>query len=314
MARQARMSESAGSVVVGVDGGGTKTDVLVADCSGVVVATVQTAGTNHEAIGLDHMTAVLEGAIEEALAIAGSTRDEVGAAVFGLAGVDWPSDVEAVDAAVATLGLSGARSVCNDSRIALRAGCSKPWGIVSSVGTGSVTAGVNREGRWFRSMAVGWGEPSGSSTLVRESLHAIAAAYHGTAPATALTDGYLDALDQPDVPSMFEAITRRRLLVGSHRAPLTTRAAEGGDAVARTIVATMAEQQAEMVIGVARHLDLIDDEFELVTSGGVHAGGGLFSQTFTDRVATDCRGASIVPLVEMPALGAVALALDLLER
>ena len=99
MARQARMSESAGSVVIGVDGGGTKTDVLIADCSGVVVATVQTAGTNHEAIGLDHMTAVLEGAIEEALAIAGSTRDEVGATVFGLAGVDWPSDVEAVDAA-----------------------------------------------------------------------------------------------------------------------------------------------------------------------------------------------------------------------
>ena len=82
-----------------------------------------------------------------------------------------------------------------------------------------------------------------------------------------------------------------------------------------TIVATMAEQQAEMVIGVARNLDLIDDEFELVTSGGVHAGGGLFSETFTDkRVATDCRGASIVPLVEMPALGTVSIALDLLER
>ena len=163
-------------------------------------------------------------------------------------------------------------------------------------------------------MAVGWGEPSGSGTLVRESLHAIAAAYHGTAPATALTDAYLDALDQADVPSMFEAITRRGIRVGSHRAPLTTRAADGGDAVARTIVATMAAQQAEMVIGVARHLELIDDEFELVTSGGVHAGSGLFSQTFADTVAADCRGATIVPLVERPAVGAVALALELLER
>ncbi len=66
-----------------------------------------------------------------------------------------------------------------------------------------------------------------------------------------------------------------------------------------------------MGTGVARHLDLIDDEFELVTSGGVHAGSELFSQTFAETVAAHCRGATIVPLVEMPAVGAVTLALDL---
>ena len=301
-------------VVLGVDGGGTKTDVVVADLTGAVLASVSTTGTNHESIGVEQMTAVLAAAIDEALAGSGASRSEVVAAVFGLAGVDWPSDVVLVDAAIATLGLSGVRSVCNDSRIALRAGCSQPWGVVSVIGTGSVTAGVNRSGEWFRTMAVGWGEPSGASTLVRESLHAIAAEYHRTAPATSLTDTYLHALDQADVPSMFEAITRGRVHVGSRWAPLTTQAAEDGDAVARTIVATMAAQQAEMVIGVARHLELIDDEFELVTSGGVHAGSGLFSRTFADTVAADCRGATIVPLVERPAVGAVALALELLER
>jgi N-acetylglucosamine kinase-like BadF-type ATPase len=301
-------------IVLGVDGGGTTTDVVVADLTGAVLASVSTGGTNHESIGVEQMVAVLAAAIDEALVIAGSTRDGVAASVFGLAGVDWPSDVEAVDGALGGLGLGGRRLVVNDSRIALRAGCAQPWGIVSSVGTGSVTAGVNRSGEWFRSMAVGWGEPSGASTLVRESLHAIAAAYHGTAPATALTAAYLDALDQPDVPSMFEAITRRHLRVGSHRAPLTTRVAQDGDAAARTIVATMATQQAELVIGVARHLDLIDDEFELVTSGGVHAGGGLFSAEFASVAVRGCPGATIVPLVEMPALGAVALALDLLSR
>ncbi len=218
-------------IVLGVDGGGTTTDVVVADLAGEVLASVTTGGTNHESIGVEQMTEVLAAAIDQALVIAGSTSDGVAASVFGLAGVDWPSDVEAVDGALGGLGLGGRRLVVNDSRIALRAGCSQPWGIVSSVGTGSVTAGLSRDGEWFRSMAVGWGEPSGASTLVRESLHAIAAEYHRTAPATSLTALYLEALDQPDVPSMFEAITRRRLRVGSHRAPLTTRAAEGGDAV-----------------------------------------------------------------------------------
>ena len=114
---------------------------------------------------------------------------------------------------------------------------------------------------------------------------------------------------------MFEAITRaphpRRKPTG-HLSPRVLPTAVTPSP--RTIVATMAAQQAEMVIGVARHLELIDDEFELVTSGGVHAGSGLFSQTFADTVAADCRGATIVPLVERPAVGAVALALELLER
>ena len=302
------------SIVLGVDGGGTKTDVMVADLTGAVLASASTGGTNHESVGVEQMIAVLAAAIDEVLAIAESARDQVDAAVFGLAGVDWPSDVVLVGDALDGLRLGGRRLVVNDSRIALRAGCSQPWGIVSGVGTGSVTAGVSRAGEWLRTMAVGWGEPSGSGTLVRQSLHAIAAAHHGAAPATTLTAAYLDALDQPDVPSMFEAITRGRLRVGSHRAPLTTRAADGGDIVARTIVASMATQQAELVIGVARQLELIDDEFELVTSGGVHAGGGLFSDEFASVLVRGCPGATIVPLTTSPAPGAISLALDLLGR
>ena len=46
-------------VVLGVDGGGTKTDVVVADLTGAVLASVSTAGTNHESIGVEQMTAVL---------------------------------------------------------------------------------------------------------------------------------------------------------------------------------------------------------------------------------------------------------------
>ena len=316
MARPTGMSSTgmSSNVVVGVDGGGTKTDVVVAALDGTVVATAQAGGANPEGMGAERMAEVIAQGIDQALHASGVERADVVAAAFGLAGVDWDSDVDMVDHALATLGLPGPRTVVNDSQVALRAGCTQPWGIVSSIGTGTVTAGVNRQGHWFRTMAVGWGEPSGSWSMVADSLHAIAAHHHGTAPATLLTDLYLEALDHPDVLAMFEAITRGRSRVGGHLAPLLDEAAARGDTVANDVLTNLARRHAAMVIGVAERLDMADDDFELVTSGGVHSAGGLFEAVFAERVAEACAGATLVPLRVSPAMGAVSLALESLGR
>jgi N-acetylglucosamine kinase-like BadF-type ATPase len=301
-------------VVVGVDGGGTKTDVVVASLDGTTLATSQAGPANWETIGTQAMVDEVGRALDAALSQAGSDRAEVAASAFGLAGVDWASDRRRVDEALAGLGLGGPRVVVNDSMVALRAGCSQPWGIVSSVGTGTVTAGVNREGRWFRTMAVGWGEPTGAWTLVSEALHAIAAHHHGTAPSTLLADRFLAATDLPDVPSLFEAITRGRAPVGPHLAPLLDDAARHGDEVARDIIATTARRHADMVVGVATHLGMLAQEFELVTSGSVHrTGHEHFGPAFATRVHASCPGARLTMLQVSAAQGAVRLAVEALH-
>ena len=300
-----------GDVVVGVDGGGTTTDVVVADLAGEVMASVRTGGSNHESVGLETMAEVLAEAIDEGLASAGRRHADVAAAVFGLAGVDWPNDVDRVGAALARIEFDGPRLVVNDSQVALRAGCTQPWGIVSSVGTGSVTAGIGRSGQWFRTMAVGFGEPSGSGTIVSDALHAIAAEYHGSGEPTVLTSKFLEALGHPDVPSMFEVITRGGVPGLRSLAPLVTAAADGDDDVARRLVTEVAAQHVEAVLAVARRLQLADDEFELVTAGSVHAAGGVFSAVFADGIARVTPGATVVPLRRPAATGAVRMALDL---
>jgi N-acetylglucosamine kinase-like BadF-type ATPase len=306
--------QAVGDVVIGVDGGGTSTDVVVADLAGEVIVSVRAGGSNHESIGLEVMAEVLAGAIGEALGSAGRQHADVAAAVFGLAGVDWPSDVDRVDTTLAGLELGGLRLVVNDSRVALRAGCTQPWGIVSSVGTGSVTAGVGRAGQWFRTMAVGFGEPRGSGTIVSEALHAIAAEHHGSGEPTALTQRFLDALGHGDVLSMFEAITRGGAPALRSLAPVVTEAADAGDEVARRLVADVAMAHVDVALAVARRLQLAEDEFELVTAGSVHASGGVFSSVFADGVARAIPGATLVALDRPAAIGAVRMALDLAGR
>jgi len=313
-ARMTGQTSQTSQVVVGVDGGGTKTDVVVAALDGTPLATTQTGGVNHEGMGIAQMADVLALAVDETLELAGAARSSVAVAVFGLAGVDWDSDVAEVSKALHGLGLGGSMNVVNDSSVALRAGCTQPWGMVSSIGTGTVTAGVDRQGQWFRTMAVGWGEPSGSWSMVSDSLHAIAAHHHGTGPSTVLTELFLEALDEPDVLAMFEAITRGRSSIGGHLAPLLDEAVLLGDAVADAVLTDLGNQRAAMVVGVANRIGLVDDQFELVTSGGVHAAGGRFSEVFIKHVTDACCGVTVAPLQVIPAMGAVTLAVESLER
>jgi N-acetylglucosamine kinase-like BadF-type ATPase len=303
-----------GPLVIGVDGGGTKTDVVVADLHGVELAAIQTTGTNHEGIGIDSVVVTLRDAIDGLLAGLGASPTDVAMSVFGLAGIDWASDVANVGAALQGLGLDGQMLVVNDSEVALRAGCTEPWGIVSSVGTGTVTAGVNRQGDRFRTMAIGWGEPSGSSSMVSASLNAVAAAYHGTGPATALTEVFLEALGFDSVPALFEALTRGRTRIGAGWAPLLDRAVDVGDDVAVGVLERTAERHADMVGGVARHLGMEHDEFDLVMSGGVHQANARFAEHFRGHVHGQCPGARPVMLGVAPVRGAVQLALDALGR
>ena len=306
-----RAGERVGEVVIGVDGGGTTTDVVVADLAGDVIASIRAGGRNHESIGLEAVAEVLSVAVGEALTAAGCRPADVAAAVYGLAGVDWPSDVDRVGAALSRTELDGPRLVVNDSLVALRAGCTQPWGIVSSVGTGSVTAGVGRSGQWFRTMAIGFGEPSGSGTIVTEALHAIAAEHHGSGEPTVLTRRFVAALGHPDALSMFEAITRGDVPTLRSLAPVVTEAADAGDEVARRLVTEVAMRHVEAALAVARRVDLADDEFELVAAGSVHAAGGVFSAVFADGVARTIPGATVVALSRPAAIGAVRIALEL---
>src|SRR5207248_2891527 len=68
---------------------------------------------------------------------------DIGAAAFGLAGVDWPSDEPRVRSAIDPIGLDGRYVLVNDSFVALRAGSREGVGVVLVAGTGAVAAGRN---------------------------------------------------------------------------------------------------------------------------------------------------------------------------
>jgi N-acetylglucosamine kinase-like BadF-type ATPase len=230
---------------LGLDAGNSKTVALVADASGRILGRGRGGvgdiyGVPHEE---DAVAAVLT-AVHTALDRAAVRIDDVGAAAFRLAGVDWDEDEAFWVEAVADE-LPGLRqvSIKNDGFAILRCGAISGTGVAVTAGSGPAVAARGWDGQeycaswWIQHELAGQG-------LGNAAFRAVVDADAGSGPQTALTAELLALFDYTDVTAMLYAFTRR----GSSRpnrdkwaaARSVLRAAGTGDPVAMGIVSDQA--------------------------------------------------------------------------
>ena len=196
---------------------------------------------------------------------------DVRVSVFGLAGVDWPSDVVMVDGA-----LVGPRARWTAVRGQRFAG-GVASGLLATVG--HRVEHRHRFGDRRRQPLTGSGSGRWPSDGANRAAPAPSSARRSTrsppnttgrARPTALTGRFLERSGNPTCrrcSSRSRAVDR----VGFEDVlRWSSSVAAGGDDVARSIVVDSLSRHAAMVGGVATHLGMTGEAFELVTSGGVH--------------------------------------------
>jgi N-acetylglucosamine kinase-like BadF-type ATPase len=296
------------TVVLGVDGGGSKTHAALCDGSGALLGSGTAGPSNWETVGLRGASDSVGDAIERSLDGAGLRRGDIDAAVFGLAGVDWPSDVPRLETAFEALALSCVPTIINDSFIALRAGVRAPWGVVVIAGTGTVAAGRNNSGNTYRTLGLGrlLGDEGSASDVGEAALRAVARAYVGRGPATTLSDGLCELMGASSVGELLEEYSRG----GEPEwnvAPLVLIHAGRGDQVAIEIVEWAGAQLGEAARVIASKLGMDSEPYELVMSGGLFHGA---SELLEQRIAQEVPTALLTRLEAPPVTGALLLALE----
>jgi glucosamine kinase len=270
-----RLVEHNFPLVIGVDAGGSNTRVLVASLAGERVAAAAAGGGNPVSCGLDGCVRSLRAGLESALF--GLDRGMVRYAVLGVAGAG--ACLEELSAGLRScwreLGLGCPFQVVSDLEAAFAAGTTAEDGIVLVAGTGAAAAEV-RDTRVVRHVdGHGWllGDDGSGFWLGREALRACLAHLDGRGGPTALTAPVLCALGVRP-PTVDPAAARRAKEVAYRRppvalaelAPLAIAAAQGGDEVARAIVA----RAAALLLSTAEVL-LAGPE----APGGVVLAGGM---------------------------------------
>jgi N-acetylglucosamine kinase-like BadF-type ATPase len=300
------------TLVLGIDGGGTKTHAVVADADGTVRGFATSGPANWEVVGLRGAGESLREAARRALRAAGADVGDVAASAFGLAGVDWGSDLPRMTAEVDQLGLPGPAEVTNDSFIALRAGTEDGVGVVVIAGTGAITAGRSRDGRTFRTLGQGaeFGDTGSASDVSDAALRAVANAYTGRGPQTELTELLCSLYGCRSAAELLERASR-----GGERsrsaAPTVLRSAEGGDEVARGIVQWAGRELGESALLSARRIGMTGEAFHVVLAGGLFRGeSALLMDTIAACVHAEAPRARLVLLDTAPVAGAALMALD----
>ena len=144
-------------LVLAIDGGNSKTDVVLVSGSGRVLSHVRGPGSSPHRLGIDGALELLGDMFSKAAAQAGVSerRPMATVAQINLAGVDFPSEEEIATAAVGRLGWAREHVVGNDTFALLRAGTDAPDAAAVVCGAGINCVGVARDGRHARFASLG---------------------------------------------------------------------------------------------------------------------------------------------------------------
>jgi N-acetylglucosamine kinase-like BadF-type ATPase len=296
-------------LLLGVDGGNTKTIALVARDDGTVLGIGRGACADiHNARSPDAGIDEVVKASTAALAAAGASAAELAAAAFSLAGADWPEDFELLRRALAERLHMSDPLVVNDALGALRAGTDDGVGVAVVCGTGAAIGGRNSGGEIFH---LGfWPDGAGAHALGSEALAAIWRAGIGAGPETSLTDRALERWRCADPIELLHAFTRRGSLLGSERsrfAEAVLDEADADDPVAQGIVEQSGTRLGDYARVTAERTGQLGSRFPLVLCGGVlRHPSPLLRRSITARIPD---AEPVYPRVE-PVVGAVLLAAD----
>lgn len=309
--------------ILGIDGGGSKTTVLIADLYGNIISRAVSGASSYKSIGKNKAVKNLNNGIFEAISNLGSPEEVYfKSSCFGFAGNDTEKDFrinkEIVfnDVLVSYLN-PGKTIICNDTRIGIEAGSKNKNKIIIIAGTGSNCFGINENGE--EAGASGWdfllGDEGSGYRVGLRALKAVMRAYDGRGKKTLLTRTIIKALNLKEVLDLTRWAYEDQFLKAkiSPLAKTVCETANMGDKISKNILAGEAVENALTVNTVAKKLGLKNKNFDLVFVGGLFKCEKYFKDVLINKLKKKFLQVNFTPLITDPVEGAIKLAVKNLK-
>jgi glucosamine kinase len=280
-------------IVIGIDGGGTKTRLVVADGAGGVLTSVSGGPSSITRDSVDPAADTIAALVAEAMTAAGIAGETPSVVCVGVAGAGREPARKALLRALRSREIADEILVTTDAQVALADAFSDGAGVLLVAGTGSIAYGRGPTG--VEERCGGWGErlgdEGGSVWLARRALSAATASADGREPPTALLGAVMTAAQCDEPSDLIDWAANATPADIGALATAVMRAAENGDQRANTLVAIAAEELVLHVRTLARAL--FGDERAAVPiafTGGLLARGSLMRKLVEHRLRTAVPG------------------------
>ena len=300
------------AVVIGVDGGGTRTRVWVADERGQQLGSAEGPGSALRPGETDRSADVIVSTTREALASCDMTHVTPKVLCVGVAGAGREPERQALWQALVARDVADEIVVHADAAIALDDAFGDGAGILLVAGTGSVAFGRGPTGSTSR--CGGWGPVCGDegsgAWIGRRALSIVTASSDEREPATALVGAVLTAAQVNEVDGLVRWAGLATPADLAALAPVVASVADAGDLRANSLLSMASEELVLHVRTLARQL--FGDERASVPvafAGGLLSPGGPLRKRVENRMKTAVPGAQLRSEEVVPVRGAVRGAL-----
>jgi len=260
--------------LIGVDGGGTKTNAVVAKSNGEIVCGVQSGVSNFQRVGSEGINEVCQDILNQLEQKKKIKSNQIKYWALGLAGAGRIEDQNAVCQTVESLGFQECVSAQSDAYIALMGAFSGRSGIIVIAGTGSICFGLDEEGNLHRSG--GWGYllgDEGSGFFVgHQGLLAALKDLDDRGEKTILRE----RIEQAFNLSSIDQVVRKMYIENkiqkediANLAPIVFECMHEGDEVANSIVTKTSRKIAKMITAVGKKMNKIEKSIEVAYIGSV---------------------------------------------
>ncbi len=298
---------------LGVDGGGTKTNIALMNAAGEVVAEGTGGPSNPLRVGVETAVANIAKALDSACDTGSISRGDIVAATLGLAGVRREDIRDRVRESFLARYRIRKIHVVTDADIALFGTTLGNAGLVVIAGTGSICLGINDAGE--RAMSGGWGpvagDEGGGRGIAGEALHAVAKASDGRGPLTKLSDRAAEYFRASNVENLIGAIYAPQMdnsrIAGFAR--YVTETANDGDNTAIEILQDAGRELGTAAVAVIRKLGIEKTSFPVGCVGSVFKAGDLLTDAMIETIKSVAPNAHLEPPKMPPAHAAALMAM-----
>lgn len=296
---------------LGFDGGGTKTQCVLADAQGLVLARASAGPSNPLRTGYTRAWFSLSGAADSVLGQRKLRAGDICGICAGLGGAGRAGVARSAKTFFERGFPSAQVRVTTDLEIALEAAFGTGDGIILLAGTGSAAFGRDANGRTARAGGRGpWISDEGSAfDIGRRAVSAVVRSEEHRGPSTALSKRLLKWHECRNWDSLLELIAKNPDDVFPKTFPLVAELADAGDAVAQKTLSGAAASLAELAALVSGDLGWSDREILIGQVGGVFGRSKFFDKAIETELKKAAPRSRLVESKMSPAEAAVHMAI-----
>jgi len=304
--------------LIGVDGGGTKTDSAIADLSGKIIHYTTGKPSNFLVVGIEEAVENIFALIEENLFKLEGDFANVKQIVIGVAGAGRKEDAQLLEKSFKDYSeeqgvhFKGVK-VVSDAHIALEGAFPDSAGCILIAGTGSILFGKDEKGTIHRVGGFGRliGDEGSGYSIGRKALNAVSKASDGRGEETLISELLNAKMNSGSDNSIINKVYKEKLDVASV-AKIVILAAEEGDPIAEDI---LDEEADELVLHIKSLINKIrTNNLNVAFSGSLIDNKNFYSDLLKNKIKSTLPNVKVVKPAFPPVSGAILFAKRLADE